>query len=184
MNGQIITIMSRLKNWIYFGIGLSLTVWVISLVYATISYGSLWNQTTWDNLTADKWNKLYEHSVPVWFVGSFNLTSCPNWWTEYTPARWRFIRWIDSTWTNDDVRIAWDIQEDAFQWHWHLVGSPNDILRRADGTMRWTNASNTSTERSTWYGARRIVTDTVNWTPRIASETRPKNVALLFCQKN
>lgn len=184
MNKQIMKLLWKLQNWIYFGLWFSLTIWIVGLAYAAISYSGLWWQTSGWNLSAAMWNKLYEHTVPVWFVWSFDLAVCPSWWTEYTLARWRFIRWIDNTWTNDSVRILWNIQEDAFQWHWHLAGSANDILRRADGTMRWTNANNTSTERATWYGARRIISDTVNWTPRIASETRPKNVALLFCRKN
>lgn len=182
MKTQIIKILTKLQNWIYFWVWLSLTIWIVSLAYAAISYSSLGWQTSWNQLSSTMWNKLYEHSVPVGFVGSFDLSYCPDWWSEYIPARWRFIRWIDSTWTNDNVRVAWNTQEDAFQWHWHMSWTPNTYERTS--WARWTAADNTSWERASWYGARRIISDTVNWTPRIAPETRPKNVALLFCRKN
>ena len=52
---------------------------------------------------------------------AFNLTTCPSGWTEYTLARGRFLRGIDSTGTNDIVRASGDIQDDAFEGHTHTI---------------------------------------------------------------
>lgn len=181
-------IKTSIINWTIMAFSFFIT---LSLTYITYWYVSwLWWKINGNSLTSSDWNSLVANvdevksstTIPTWFVGSFNLATCPTWWTEYTLARWRFIRWIDSTWTNDGIRAAGNTQEDAFQWHWHMSWSPNTYPRTS--WTYWTAADNSSWEWATWYGARRIVSDTVNWTPRIAPETRPKNVALLFCQKN
>lgn len=56
-------------------------------------------------------------------VVAFDLTACPDGWSEYTPARGRFIRGIDSSGTNDPAgaRTVGNVQEDAFQGHRHSM---------------------------------------------------------------
>lgn len=62
---------------------------------------------------------------------AFNLTTCPTGWTEYTPARGRFLRGIDSTGTNDVVRVVGDIQADDFKSHTHNITQYNASVRNA-----------------------------------------------------
>ena len=64
------------------------------LVYAAGGFdnwkvpGGIWNE-----LSSTEWNDLMDNLwVPSWAVMAFNLSSCPDWWTEYTAARDRTIR--------------------------------------------------------------------------------------------
>jgi len=151
----------------------SLIAWIwfsIAIVITGIVYAAIWHVTIWDKLDSWTFNNIIDATVPTWFVWSFDLTICPNWWTEYIPARWRFIRWIDSTWTNDVVRVVWDLQADDFKSHSH--------------TLNWITLLDLGVNKFwhiTW-GARKEGVSITNWT--WWTETRPKNVALLFCEKN
>lgn len=137
--------------------------------------------------------------VPTGAIMVFNLTSCPSGWkaadgTSSTPdLRGQFIRGLNNFGTgarsdgNQDpagARSLGAYQADAFQGHYHKVyriagvGSTDSINHEAgdrDPTS-WTN-----------YGgalqARTPISDGTHGTPRISSETRPKNVALIYCQK-
>lgn len=139
----------------------------------------------WDPLTATRWNDIVDYvtwnSIPSWAIMAFNLSSCPQWWSEYTIARWRFLRWLDNwAWNDPDcsTRSWWCVvgstQVDAFKSHshWMLVGWwwYNSITSEAwrqfvrDNWVQWTVW--------VWIG--------YNWW----NETRPKNVAVLYCIKN
>jgi hypothetical protein len=64
---------------------------------------------------------------------AFNLATCPNGWSEYTPAYGRFIRGIDKSGTAidpDGQRALGNIQTDAFQGHWHQteIASNGNLL--------------------------------------------------------
>jgi len=73
-----------------------------------------------------------------------------------------------------------EYQNDSFQGHWHR-------------SAQWWQTSNTggyNTVSNDWGGTtydsiiRDPVTDTVHGTPRTATETRPANIALLYCVKD
>ncbi len=108
---------------------------------------------------------------PKGAIMAFNLVSCPSGWSEYTLARGRFLRGIDSTGINDPegVRALGSTQDDIFESHSHVYGA----LHNAYPNMNW-------------LGAGPAVG---NWGPHTSAatggaETRPKNVALLFCEKD
>lgn len=122
-------------------------------------------------------------------IVAFEASSCPTGWTEYTPARGRFLRGLDPDGTTDadGLRIAGSTQEDAFQGHRHAMQ-----FSTATPVEAWTVDYNVGATfgrgangGGSNYGTMRIadpIADLVNGTPRISSETRPKNVAVIFCE--
>ncbi len=128
-------------------------------------------------------------SIPTGAIMAFDLATCPTGWSEYTPARSRFLRGIDSTGTNDTTRTAGNLQADAFQGHWHNLGnSSTGNASTARGTVTGSGSYKAVLDNgSTGIDVNTAITpitDGTNGTPRIAPETRPKNVAVLYCRKN
>lgn len=120
--------------------------------------------------------------VPDHAVMAFNLSSCPTGWTEYTPARGRFVRGIDNGAGNDPdgTRAVGATQADAFAAHSHGIraeygaaGSPS-YPPPSSQYMQLNGAGNYGYA----YGTSNLV-ESVG-----GSETRPKNVALLYCEKD
>ncbi len=126
--------------------------------------------------------------MPTGAISAFNLAACPSGWSEYTPARGRFLRGIDSTGTNDSVRTAGNTQEDAFQGHKHQFSRNMVAVAGVDSYYDYSSSTASSLDANYYDGASIMnaapVTDGTNGTPRTATETRPKNVAVLFCQKD
>jgi hypothetical protein len=95
---------------------------------------------------------------------------CPDGWSEFTAARGRFLRGIDSTGTvdPDGVRAAGSVQADDFKSHSH------NVYYSATGGLGnvWAALGSGSTG------------NTGLTTPTGGDETRPKNVAVLYCQKD
>lgn len=186
--------LQKIKWWIYNGIWFVLVVgitWVAYWAYVTLS-----NVSTWDPLTASNYNQLIENvsvlkttvdwigswTIPVWAVIAFNWTSCPTWWTAADwsgdekntswanttlDLRWTFIRWMNWDLNGRDVsRTLWDYQADELKSHHHQV---------TWWWWAWWGSTNL------WYFQSFTVnrdTTSVWWT-----ETRPRNVALLYCVK-
>lgn len=155
----------------------------------TIRYASskteVCNWTAWTEVWWISW------SVPAWSVMAFNLSSCPTWWSEYTAARWRFLRWIDSTWINDVVRVAGNLQDDAFQnISWEIYWTYAAIVRY------WQTWVFSQSQKAVWsvisspYYSTSVNADKLTFDAskspwaRTSTETRPKNVAVLYCQKD
>jgi microcystin-dependent protein len=100
--------------------------------------------------------------------------------------RGEFVRgWVDNrTLAPETGRALGSAQNDAFQGHWHNIrtgnsseaASPNPADRVS---RRFSNALLGDTDLAVVTP----VTDQVHGTPRISSETRPRNVALLYCIK-
>jgi hypothetical protein len=99
-------------------------------------------------------------------------------------ARGRFPRAADSS-----ANIIGSKQEDALQGHFHHVNVMNEA---AGATVRGMNTIVTAqspvsraagTSAASSLQAQTIETDNVNGTTRIASETRPRNIAMLPCFK-
>lgn len=105
-------------------------------------------------------------------VAAFAATSCPAPWVPYTKAAGRFVRGFDpqgGTIDPDGQRTIESIQEDMVGPHTHTMGNN----RMDDGVNvqqeRWPNFGNLG------VGAK-YQTDSNS-----GVETRPKNVALLYC---
>src|SRR5690606_8848693 len=88
--------------------------------------------------------------VPSGAVMAFDLSDCPSGWSEYTPARGRFIRGIDNGAGNDPdgTRTAGATQDDAFQDHIHTLeiysGTPisGGNWQLATGAITTSNSAN------------------------------------------
>ena len=125
-------------------------------------------------------------------VLAFDLPSCPNGWSKYAPAIGRFVRGVDPS---TGGRQTSTFEDDALQGH--TFGDGGDKI------LRW-NPSHTTDDPGNGYSGMqttgvfapngfnpafgntadaKIVGDGTHGTPRVADETRPKNVALLYCKK-
>jgi hypothetical protein len=109
-------------------------------------------------------------------VVAFNATSCPIGWTTYGPAEGRFIRGIttagDKTLDPEGLRAPGSKQADDFKSHTHGLSGAKVILESPGG-----NSAGQGSE-----GVRIQVQPPTD--PAGGDETRPKNVALLYCLKN
>jgi hypothetical protein len=121
-------------------------------------------------------NNLGTDAVPAGAVMAFNLSSCPAGWSEYAPARGRFIRGIDNGAGNDPsgTRAAGNIQNDALQEHIHYQAVAGEVSSGSGSRRGITQSPGTSNDGS--MGSSGAVGN-------FATETRPKNVALLYCYK-
>lgn len=78
-------------------------------------------------------------ATPSGAVMAFALNSCPSGWSEYIPARGRFIRGIDSTGTvdPDGVRAVGSTQEDEFKKHSHGMPRGDQNWDSGYGNSAW-----------------------------------------------
>lgn len=125
-------------------------------------------------------------AAPAGSVMSFQADSCPAGWQPFVAAQGRFIRGADPTGEVDpdrDREIG-SVQEDALQGHAHrseAAGGSIGIYDSAQGTGPLFRSAAAS------YSNRRVllIQGPSNLrgygSVRIAGETRPKNVALLYC---
>ncbi|ODA66155.1 hypothetical protein A7A08_03008 [Methyloligella halotolerans] len=100
--------------------------------------------------------------VPTGTIAAFAASSCPAGWSEYQAARGRFLRGIDNGAGNDPdgTRSPGDPQGDEFKAHTHYNDGGND-----NAVYRYWSASSRG-----------------GWRELGGDETRPKNVAVTFCQ--
>ena len=92
--------------------------------------------------------------------------------------RGEFIRGLDDGRGVDAGRVIGTAQEDAFQGHWHNLHGIPGVGANAGGASQTQGGSLLSAA-----AVRAAISDGTNGTPRIAAETRPRNVALLACIK-
>jgi len=167
-----------------FGIGLTTT----ALIAAAASMNLF---SSGEVISSAKLNENFEIAAPEGAVIAFDLTECPKGWApadgnDGTPdLRGRFVRGRDDAGTGvaagrdpDGVRGLGDDQDDAFQGHYH---SPISGLFKSNigggSWAYWIGASGEALYSTTG----KAVSDGTNGDPRMASETRPKNVALTYC---
>jgi hypothetical protein len=108
--------------------------------------------------------------IPSGLIAAFASTTCPSGWSEYTAARGRFLRGIDNGAGVDPsgTRTPGATQDDELKSHTHLTYAAGWLEDTGTtGTSRWVG-----------HGAE------TNTTATGGAETRPKNVAVLFCRKN
>ncbi|WP_353408694.1 hypothetical protein [Pseudoteredinibacter isoporae] len=113
--------------------------------------------------------------TPPGSVIAFNGVTCPAGWHPYSKAYGRFIRGIDPTGHADPHgrREAGSHQEDTFKSHNHFLTYRGRGTKKGSsyhGGMRAGHASDKD-------GEGRLNSSSVG-----GSETRPKNVALLYCE--
>ncbi|MCG8424475.1 MAG: hypothetical protein MJE77_41815 [Proteobacteria bacterium] len=110
-------------------------------------------------------------SLPSGAVLSFNRGRCPPGWREYGPAYGRFIRGIDRSGSidPDGVREVGSVQDDVLKKHSHTVSiSRADTKSVGRGLLPYFEQRNFPEVRTSTEGE---------------GESRPKNVALLYCEK-
>lgn len=135
----------------------------------TIRYNS--PTTTLELCTGSGWQPMGV-GIPAGTISAFASTTCPTGWSEYTSARGRFLRGIDNGAGNDPsgTRAPGNIQNDAFASHSHQTYTDNSTWHvPGSGGKYATTAGDTSPDLTSAVGA---------------AETRPKNVAVTFCQFN
>lgn len=136
----------------------------------TIRYNS--PTTTLELCTGSGWQPMGV-GIPAGTISAFASTTCPTGWSEYTAARGRFLRGIDNGAGNDPAgtRAPGATQGDLLGSHSHDVpynaftGGSNYLVGGAGSTA----ASNVVAGAALATGG---------------AETRPKNVAVTFCQFN
>ncbi|MCK5354773.1 MAG: hypothetical protein KAJ63_06610 [Methyloprofundus sp.] len=107
-------------------------------------------------------------------VAAFNLNSCPSGWSEFSGAYGRFIRGIDKSGTNIDVdgeRGLGSIQLDSFKSHQHKL----PVAYAPGGQAgNWSLTYNSPISKPEY----------AKMQSEGEAETRPKNIALLYCVKD
>ena len=118
-----------------------------------------------------------EGSTPSGAIMAFDLAACPTGWSEYTPARGRFLRGIDNGAGNDPsgTRVAGNTQDDLLKSHGHVISNGTTTLGYNIGSNAFQRIVNSGAADGT---------NTISAQPTGGAETRPKNVAVLFCRKN
>lgn len=148
-------------------------------------------------ISASEINDNFKVAAPEGAVMAFYLTTCPSGWipadgTNSTPdLRGAFVRGLNSFdgGTTSNARDPQDtgarsighFQTDAFQGHRHGYSSGGDaptiIQPVANGSVTTGGpGSNGLLETETT-----TITDQGQGTPRFTTETRPQNVALIYC---
>ena len=177
---------------LYFFLGLFLAV-AIPGVYA-------WNTAVdpGDPLTADKWNDLVDQvesaNVPQGAVMAFNLDSCPSGWRlangsgtiagrSVPDLRDEFIRGAGGSYSvgNTQSYAIENIEGDVS----FLVSASLNAVSSAQGVFGHSTNINgylDSSSGGSWEGSRNFDFD-ASRVVNTANETRPRNVALLFCIK-
>ena len=127
-------------------------------------------------------------ATPSGAVMAFNRADCPAGWSIFKAAQGRFIRGVDQSGIIDKggSRVVGSLQHDTFQGHRHN-------MEASGGTGLWDSTQGTGPSRRaaiTNYGNRKSflilepITDPNRGPARVDAETRPKNVALLYCERN
>lgn len=170
-------------------------VFLGTILFWFIWYSSRTNLSTQNNgdtITSSIWNNVINNindlntrisntSIPSWAVMAFNLSACPTWWnaanwSNWTPdLRWEFIRgWDNWKWV-DNGRVLGSWQNEDFKAHTHDTTLWLNVSTWTPYyAARWANAWSNDNQ---WN---RTISSSLTWWV----ETRPRNVALLYCIKN
>jgi len=127
---------------------------------------------------------IFQDTYPVLYerAGAFGLAAAQTWgggyrWYRLPDFRGFFPRVRDPGPIRDtEYRVIGSTQADTFQGHYHYtanVVSPGGYIR----------ASAEGSANGAGYPTGNAVANSTNGTPRTSSETRPKNIAFLFCIK-
>ena len=180
---------------------ISMWMWFIFIIVLWWAVYAAWDYSTTVNtsepLTAEMWNSVKDKVVsndssittnaaaivPSGAVMSFNLASCPTGWSEadgtsWTPdLRWTFIRWMNGDANGRDVsRVLANYQADDFKSHNHRLHSlTTQSIQTTSGAWGiYAPMIGPAATIDNWP-----TTQSTGWT-----ETRPKNIVLLYCVKD
>lgn len=155
-----------------------------------------WVYTSWKMCTSDaSWQihcitDIPSWNVPTWAVMAFNWTNCPTWWTiadwswdekntswanTTLDLRWEFIRWLDNGRWIDNTRVLRSNQSDSLKSHKHPTNYSNWYWFWGSFWPNWTSLAQSTQLWNAWAA----LDNTLFWD----TETRPRNVALLYCVK-
>ncbi|ODA66154.1 hypothetical protein A7A08_03007 [Methyloligella halotolerans] len=122
--------------------------------------------------------------IPTGTIAAFAASSCPTGWSEYTPARGRFLRGIDNGAGNDPegARTPGGSQEDAAPNITGGLGIDGYIFAATGAFTTLSDAQGGNIANSSL--TRRVSFDASasNAKYGAANEIRPKNVAVTFCR--
>jgi hypothetical protein len=131
--------------------------------------------------------ELLDVLMPPGAVVAFNREECPPGWEIYLPARGRFIRGIDPEGERDPdgVRELGSYQADAFQAHRHGVdeGGIPGLFDSRQGTGPQARAADPAYEDRRTHLVLEPTDSPDGGQVRTSTETRPDNVALLYCER-
>lgn len=168
--------LKEIKSGVIFSVT-SIFIFLVAWIwYAALSSLKV---TSGNALTSDLWNDLVNHSVPSWTIDAFYLVSCPDNrkpadGTNGTPdLRWQFLRWLNDFWTglrtdwnqNPETKALGEYQGDELKDH-------NHWNKWASTDWSWPYIALSTNWLWNYY------TNSAWWT-----ETRPKNVSVIFCVK-
>lgn len=126
-------------------------------------------------------------TAPSGAIMAFDLAVCPTGWSAYTAAQGRFLRGIDPSGLQDidGVRTAGSLQSSQIQDHQHNMFAGNGamgsgIVGNASGY--W--GSNTGTSGHGQSGFVAQIPGSPTRATATPTETRPANVAVLYCRKD
>jgi hypothetical protein len=183
-------ILTLVRSGFFKGVGFSLGMMTTGLFAAAAAMNVF---SPGEVISSAEINQNFAIAAPEGAIMAFYLADCPEGWTvadgeNGTPdLRGRFIRGMDNmggTAANIDpdsaTRALGDEQLDAFQGHRHspLGGSfwghtAPGSLGPANGGYFWGSSSKTGDPTA----------DASGIAPRTSSETRPRNVALIYCMR-
>ena len=123
-------------------------------------------------------------SIPTGAVMAFDLTTCPSGWSEYTQARGRFLRGIDNGAGVDPAgtRAPGNVQPEDWRGFWmhntvqNGTGYSHNNVDMGKSTSAYVG--------NVFVGAWSAPAAGLGLRWNAADETRPTNVAVLFCRKN
>jgi hypothetical protein len=123
-------------------------------------------------------------SIPTGAIMAFDLTTCPSGWSEYTQARGRFLRGIDNGAGVDPAgtRAPGSIQAEDWRGFWmHNTVQNGTGYSHNNVDM---GKSTSSYVGNVFVGAWSAPSAGMGVRWNANDETRPTNVAVLFCRKN
>lgn len=183
-------VLSLIRSGFFKGVGFSLGMLTTGLFAAAAAMKVF---SAGEVISATDLNRNFAMAAPEGAVMAFYLADCPEGWavadgTNGTPdLRGRFIRGMDNMGVgaaNVDpqsaIRTLGHEQMDAFQGHWHTF----------DQTLRVQNVALFGGADGPNYGpadsnnqVKGPITDPDSGPVRTSSETRPRNVALIYCMR-
>ena len=126
-------------------------------------------------LAAHAAQRAAETAIPSKAVIAFELADCPTGWTRYRPAYGRFIRGFNPGDNANDLtdigRKLGDLQEDEVKRHSHPMRNQYD-----KGPLSGAHAH-------PYIAGKQSKPERSEDRMEGGAESRPKNVALLYCQK-
>jgi microcystin-dependent protein len=128
-----------------------------------------WLKCNGANVSRATYSDLFAAIGTTFGVGDGSTTFTLPDFRGYFPRGWADAGSVDSG------RAFGSTQQDAFQGHWHTV------TRNAQANISPGAGTLDSSQPAITGFVKDAVTDGVNGTPRTAAETRPVNIAILFC---